>query len=295
MDEFMSMAWPEEFGGRSRSRSPGRGCSPSSPTTPPMPSTPEGVSDGIFVIPMKDDGKGSPPMPSPPEGATAIAASPPSQARPPSKPPIGAPFARPPQAPIGAPIPRVPPQVLSGPKQPAHPPPHLMLSSKSASAPPAKPKMAPPTPPSDEGERATTDPYGGGLPGDDDGAGGLDRGAASPADLQRVKAELLAFTRDMSPKDLEQWWNHNDNIEAETFWAVRHNVSWRDRGPPPPGEGGPKSWKGATWRPVAKRWASRGGGGTGAGRTSRSSSSGDLGRFAAFWSRWYGEGIQALR
>ena len=121
--------------------------------------------------------------------------------------------------------------------------------------------------------------------------------ADSPADLQRLKAELLAFTRGMSQEELQQFWNADDNIEAERRFAVRFNVGWRERGPPPPGEGGPNSWKGATWRPLAKRWAMRGGAGAGGGaaRTGLSSSSGDLGRYAAFWSRWYGEGVQALR
>lgn len=54
-------------------------------------------------------------------------------------------------------------------------------------------------------------------------------------------------------------WNAPEVVEAERLIFKQLQVRMKDRGPPPPSEGGPQSWKGQVWRESGQRWGNRGG------------------------------------
>ena len=67
-------------------------------------------------------------------------------------------------------------------------------------------------------------------------------------------------TRQWSQAELDAWYNHPMNLEAESQVAKAHNIKMQHRGPPlGPGEGGPTTWRGQPYRPGTKKWAKRGG------------------------------------
>ena len=301
-EEFMSLQWlPDDGGTSARSRSRSRSG------TPP----PRRDDDGILIIPLNDEAggrppaalartpaqpgtAGKPPMPTPPFAAVpahelpprplaAAPAQPGTASKPPM--PLGPEHELPP-APLAAslahpgttskaPFAAAPAQLGPASKAPMPPPP----LPAAPTVPDFEPRSASP----DRGNGvATSDPYGG-------EAGATD-----------TRAALLALTASMSQEELDQWWNLPAAIAAESAAAVQYSVPWRERGPPGPGEGGPRHWKGASWRPNARRWATRGGAGSrvdvhrGGADDVGEQGLGDLSTHAAFWARWYGEGVASM-
>ena len=59
--------------------------------------------------------------------------------------------------------------------------------------------------------------------------------------------------------DPNEYWNSPQALAAEAMMAAQHEIGWAQRGPPGPAEGGPALWRGQPYRPVAKKWAKRGG------------------------------------
>ena len=57
-----------------------------------------------------------------------------------------------------------------------------------------------------------------------------------------------------------QVFNDPEFLAAESQVAKSMQVPWALRGPRQgPGEGGPTTWRGSTWRPTTKKWVKRGG------------------------------------
>ena len=48
-------------------------------------------------------------------------------------------------------------------------------------------------------------------------------------------------------------------LKAEKKAAAAHGLSWQERGPPGPEQGGPSVWRGQPYRPGSKKFAKRGG------------------------------------
>ena len=55
-------------------------------------------------------------------------------------------------------------------------------------------------------------------------------------------------------------WNSDGAVEAEKYFAFIYGKAFHERGPPPPKEGGPETWRGQAWREEGQRWGNRGGG-----------------------------------
>ena len=59
--------------------------------------------------------------------------------------------------------------------------------------------------------------------------------------------------------ELNEWWNDPEALAAEHNAAHANSIPWAQRGPPPPGKGGPETWRGLTYRPNSGKWMKRGG------------------------------------
>ena len=55
-------------------------------------------------------------------------------------------------------------------------------------------------------------------------------------------------------------WDAPETIELEKYFAFTYGKKFKERGPPPPSEGGPQTWRGQKWRGTAEdgRWGNRG-------------------------------------
>jgi len=67
---------------------------------------------------------------------------------------------------------------------------------------------------------------------------------ADPYDADRNPA--------ISEEDLQE-------LRHEELLARSHHISWQDRGPPGPNQGGPETWRGQRFREGTGKWANRGG------------------------------------
>lgn len=86
--------------------------------------------------------------------------------------------------------------------------------------------------------------------------------AKEVSDAQRDEIEGFFFRKYRHPPALDQSgrdWNSPAALAAETFMATEAGVKYRDRGPPPPADGGPNQWRSQPYREHGKRWGSRGG------------------------------------
>ena len=54
-------------------------------------------------------------------------------------------------------------------------------------------------------------------------------------------------------------WNSEEAIRIEKHITFTYGRKFRDRGPPPPEEGGPDTWRNQAWRASGQRWGNRGG------------------------------------
>ena len=54
-------------------------------------------------------------------------------------------------------------------------------------------------------------------------------------------------------------WNDPATIEIEKRITFTYGRKFKDRGPPPPAEGGPEQWRHQKWRESGGRWGNRGG------------------------------------
>ena len=116
--------------------------------------------------------------------------------------------------------------------------------AKASSLPlPPPPLPPPPVPPSSSGSSSSSGP------------------------VAKPKPEL-PFSRDVLPKvcagpspisqtDLD--WNDPRIIDIEKAITFAYGRSFKDRGPPPPSEGGPDLWRGQVFREKSGRWGNRGG------------------------------------
>ena len=57
----------------------------------------------------------------------------------------------------------------------------------------------------------------------------------------------------------DEYWNSPAALAAEHTMAYRHQVPWQQRGPPGPDRGGPSEWRGQHFRPLSRKWGTRGG------------------------------------
>jgi len=48
-------------------------------------------------------------------------------------------------------------------------------------------------------------------------------------------------------------------LRAEQDMATELGIRWQNRGPPGPADGGPQTWRGQAFRPLANKWGNRGG------------------------------------
>ena len=63
-----------------------------------------------------------------------------------------------------------------------------------------------------------------------------------------------------SQEEIDKFFNDPEFLAAESTVAKSMQVPWALRGPRQgPGEGGPTTWRGSTWRPTTKKWVKRGG------------------------------------
>jgi hypothetical protein len=80
-------------------------------------------------------------------------------------------------------------------------------------------------------------------------------------DEEEVRSTMLEEPEEEGEvfQSAQEYWNSLEALAAEHLMATEHGIGWRERGPPPPSEGGPQTWRGGTYRPNAQRWAKRGG------------------------------------
>jgi len=77
--------------------------------------------------------------------------------------------------------------------------------------------------------------------------------AATVADLRRDAAAAGIPL----PTDID--WNSPEAIRIEQTISFTYGRKFKDRGPPPPTEGGPQLWRNQAWRESSGRWGNRGG------------------------------------
>ena len=55
-------------------------------------------------------------------------------------------------------------------------------------------------------------------------------------------------------------WDAPETVELEKYFALTYGKKFKERGPPPPSDGGPQTWRGQRWRGTAEdgRWGNRG-------------------------------------
>ena len=65
----------------------------------------------------------------------------------------------------------------------------------------------------------------------------------------------------LDPKLAQNGYTVHDIVElrAEEKAAAERGLSWQERGPPGPEDGGPRRWRGQRYRPCSGKWANRGG------------------------------------
>ena len=73
------------------------------------------------------------------------------------------------------------------------------------------------------------------------------------------KVKVMLETMVFRPAELN--WNSRLVINLEKALIFKFGLprKFRDRGPPPPEEGGPTTWRNQRWRKKSKRWGNRGG------------------------------------
>ena len=79
------------------------------------------------------------------------------------------------------------------------------------------------------------------------------------ADMEESEEEKLEAPTG-SQEEIDKFYNDPEFLAAESKAAKSLQVPWALRGPRQgPGEGGPTTWRGSTWRPTSKKWVKRGG------------------------------------
>jgi hypothetical protein len=61
------------------------------------------------------------------------------------------------------------------------------------------------------------------------------------------------------PSDIAIDWNDPEVIRIEKHITFTYGRKFADRGPPPPGQGGPELWRNQHFRAESNRWGNRGG------------------------------------
>ena len=66
---------------------------------------------------------------------------------------------------------------------------------------------------------------------------------------------------ELDPKRAHNGYGVHDIValRAEEKVAAKHGLSWQERGPPGPEQGGPSVWRGQPYRPGSNKFAKRGG------------------------------------
>ena len=88
------------------------------------------------------------------------------------------------------------------------------------------------------------------------------RAAAQAAGLLLGRSGLIeaALLQQQQEEELQQQQHqHLLMLRAERSASERSGLSWQQRGPPGPDEGGPQTWRGQRYRPLSRKWTNRGG------------------------------------
>ena len=86
------------------------------------------------------------------------------------------------------------------------------------------------------------------------GSSSSSAGLAAPMSLDAACSGMPFVATDPTKLD----WNDPSVIAVEKAITFAYGRKFRDRGPPPPSDGGPERWRGQAWR-ASGRWGNRGG------------------------------------
>ena len=84
-----------------------------------------------------------------------------------------------------------------------------------------------------------------------------ENGSTSSEDYDDFKEEPIT----LDPQRAHNGYGIHDIValRAEEKAATKHGLSWQERGPPGPEQGGPSVWRGQPYRPGSGKFAKRGG------------------------------------